>query len=217
MRSSLVVCVSAQGPTENPIAATKSIFPGNHRDSHTQFCTRLQRLVDLPEAHLVGPGDLQALSLEPRWEWKHPVSGPGWRWQTAIPLSPVPFLLQLKDSLHSQKEIRLTFDWTNRTRSQRISMEDKSKREVWINSNLPTSDDFHMHAFLPSVESGSRSVVSDSLQPPGLYSPWNSPGQNTGVGSLSLLQGFLPTQGLNPGLPHCRRILYQLRHQGSPR
>ena len=44
----------------------------------------------------------------------------------------------------------------------------------------------------------------------------NSPGQNTGVGSLSLLQGIFPTQGSNPGLPHCRRILYQLSHQGSP-
>ena len=50
----------------------------------------------------------------------------------------------------------------------------------------------------------------------GLYSPWDSPGQNTGVGSLSLLQGIFPTQGSNPGLPHCRRILSQLRHQGSP-
>ena len=39
--------------------------------------------------------------------------------------------------------------------------------------------------------------------------PWNSLGQNTGVGSLSLLQGIFPTQGLNPGLPHCQRILYQ--------
>ena len=47
--------------------------------------------------------------------------------------------------------------------------------------------------------------------------PWNSPGQNTGAGSLSHLQGTFPTQGLNPGLPHCRRILYQLSHQGSPR
>ena len=51
----------------------------------------------------------------------------------------------------------------------------------------------------------------------GLYSPWNSPGQNTEVGSLSLLQGICPTQGSNPGLPHCRRILYQLSHKGSPR
>ena len=66
-----------------------------------------------------------------------------------------------------------------------------------------------------TCESESRSVVSDSLRPHGLYSPWNSPGQNTGVGRLSLLQGIFPTQGLNPGLPHCRQILYQLSHKGS--
>ena len=46
-------------------------------------------------------------------------------------------------------------------------------------------------------------------------SPWDSPGKNTGVGSLSLLQGIFPTQGSDPGLPHGRRILYQLRHQGG--
>ena len=49
------------------------------------------------------------------------------------------------------------------------------------------------------------------------YNPWNSPGQNTGVGSLSLLQGIFPTQGSNPGLPHCGWILHQLSHKGSPR
>ena len=43
-----------------------------------------------------------------------------------------------------------------------------------------------------------------------------TPGQNTGVGSLFLLQGIFPTQGLNPGLPHCRQFLYQLSHKGSP-
>ena len=63
--------------------------------------------------------------------------------------------------------------------------------------------------------SESCSVVSDSLRTHGLYSPWNSPGQNTGVGSLSLLQGILPTQGSNPGLLHCKWILYQLSYQGS--
>ena len=63
-------------------------------------------------------------------------------------------------------------------------------------------------------ESEIRSVVSDSLQPYGLYSPWNSLGQNTGVGGLSLLQGIFPTQGSNPGLLHCRWILYQLSHKG---
>ena len=62
-----------------------------------------------------------------------------------------------------------------------------------------------------------HSVVSDSLQPYGLYSPWNSLGQNTGMGSLFLLQGIFPTQGSNPGLSHCRQILYQLSHKGSPR
>ena len=64
------------------------------------------------------------------------------------------------------------------------------------------------------VKSESRSVLSDSLQVHGLYSPWISPGQNTGVGSLSLLQRIFPTQGLNPGLLHCRWILYQLSQQG---
>ena len=49
------------------------------------------------------------------------------------------------------------------------------------------------------------------------YSPWNSLSQNTGVGSLSFLQGTFPTQGSNPGLSHCRQFLYQLSHKGSPR
>ena len=69
----------------------------------------------------------------------------------------------------------------------------------------------------------SCSVMSDSLWPhelysmPGSFAHGDSPGKNTGVASLSLLQGIFPTQGSKPGLPHCRRILYQLSHQGSPR
>ena len=66
------------------------------------------------------------------------------------------------------------------------------------------------------TESESHSVVSDSLRPHGPDSPWNSPGQNTGVGSLALLQGIFLTQGSNLGLPHCRRILYQLSHKRNP-
>ena len=58
--------------------------------------------------------------------------------------------------------------------------------------------------------SESCSIMSDFLRPHGLYSPWNSPGQNTGMGCHSLLQGS------NPGLPHGKWILHQLRHQGSP-
>ena len=65
-------------------------------------------------------------------------------------------------------------------------------------------------------ESESRSVVSDSLRPHGLHSAWNSPGQNTGVGGLSVLQLNFPTQGSNRCLLSCRRILYQLSRQGRP-
>ena len=60
------------------------------------------------------------------------------------------------------------------------------------------------------------SVVSDPIDYT-VYSPGNPPGQNSGVDSLSLLQGIFPTQGLKPGLPYCRWILYQLIHQGSPK
>ena len=57
--------------------------------------------------------------------------------------------------------------------------------------------------------------MSVSLQPHELYSPLNSPGQNTGVGSLFLIQGIFLTQELNRGLLHRRQILYQLSYQGS--
>ena len=53
--------------------------------------------------------------------------------------------------------------------------------------------------------------------PPGSSVHGDSPGKNTRVGSHALLQGNFPTQGLNPGLPHCRWILYHLSYQGSPR
>ena len=62
---------------------------------------------------------------------------------------------------------------------------------------------------------GSQSYPA--LWPHGLYSPWNSPGWNTEVGSLSLLQGIFPTQRLKPALPQCRQILYQVSHKGSAR
>ena len=78
----------------------------------------------------------------------------------------------------------------------------------------PNSSQFSTLFFIFSQKwSESRSVMSDSLQPHWLYSAWNSPGQNIGVSSHSLLQGIFPTQGLNPGLPYCRQILYQLSHQ----
>ena len=92
----------------------------------------------------------------------------------------------------------------------------------WMYHDLPKL--FLMVLFFPRAnlrplesENESRPVVSNSLRPCGLYSPWNSLVQNTGVGSLSLLQGIFPTQGSNPDLSHCRWILCQLSHKGSPR
>ena len=60
--------------------------------------------------------------------------------------------------------------------------------------------------------------MSNSLPSHGLMWPTrlNSRGKNSGVGSHSLFQGILLTQGSNPGLPHWKQILYRLSHQGSP-
>ena len=61
----------------------------------------------------------------------------------------------------------------------------------------------------------SNSLGSHGLQPTRLLCALNFPGKHTGVGCHFLLQGIFLTQGLNPGLPHCRLILYHLSHQGS--
>ena len=74
----------------------------------------------------------------------------------------------------------------------------------------------HVHRISDAIQPSHPSVIP-SLWPHGLYSSWNSPGHNTGVDSLSLLQGIFPTQGSNPDFPHCRQLLYQLSHKGSTR
>ena len=75
---------------------------------------------------------------------------------------------------------------------------------------MVNKDHIYIFLLISHSESESHLVVSDSLQPYGLYSPWHSLGQNTGVGSLSLLQAIFLTQGLNLGLLHRGWILYQL-------
>ena len=101
--------------------------------------------------------------------------------------------------------------------SDTLLMVSESCLLIWESLHLPTPQ---THITFGECREGSEShsVVFDSLRPRGLYiySPWNSPGQNTGVGSCSLLQGIFPTWGSNPGLPHCVQILYRLSHQGSP-
>ena len=95
------------------------------------------------------------------------------------------------------------------TRTLNFSFSWKGKRSLFIHKTVLWK--------MYESESETHSVMSSSLLSQGLYSPWHSPGQNTGVGNFSLLQGIFPTQGSNPGLLHCRWILYQLSHKRSPR
>ena len=87
-----------------------------------------------------------------------------------------------------------------------LSME-FSRLQYWNGLPCPLSGDLPN----PGIEPGSPALQADSLP----SEPAGKP-ENTGVGSLSLLQGIFPTQRSNPGALHCRRILYQLSYQGSP-
>ena len=103
------------------------------------------------------------------------------------------------------------------TTLQMIWVYDKKDKDKMVSQRdlcSPPLAKHQNHNWLLS-ESESCAVMSHSLQCHGLYSPWNSPGQNTGVGSLSLLQEIFPTQGLNSDLPQWRQILYQLSPKGS--
>ena len=81
----------------------------------------------------------------------------------------------------------------------------------------------HRHLSTCSLILGCESEVAqscatlcDPMEPARLLGPWNFPGKSTGVDYHLLLQRIFPTQGLNPGLPHCRQTLYRLSHPGSP-
>ena len=77
---------------------------------------------------------------------------------------------------------------------------------------------FYIHLYLYIVAQSCPTLCNlIDCSPPGFSIHGDSPGKNTGVGCHALLQGIFPTQGSNPGLLHCRRILYHLSHQGSRR
>ena len=93
----------------------------------------------------------------------------------------------------------LVMDWE----AWRAVVQRVSKSQTWLSVWTELCRDLEFSMFPSYVkwsESESRSVVSDSLWPHGLQSPWNSPGEYTEVRSLSLFQGTFPTQGLNAGL-----------------
>ena len=58
-------------------------------------------------------------------------------------------------------------------------------------------------------------VTLGTVAQPGSSVHGDFPSKSTGVGCHLLLQGIFPTQGSNPGLPHCRQMLYRLSHQGN--
>ena len=135
---------------------------------------------------------------------------------------------------HSLKEKSPSFpasDGTTNGKENSMEVPQKMKNRTAMWSSNPTSgytskrietefwrDTLHSSIISNSQKWKWKSLSHvDSLPPCELYSPWNSPGQNTRLGSLSLFQGITPTQWLNPGLPHCRQILSQLSHKGSPR
>ena len=105
--------------------------------------------------------------------------------------------------------------------------------EKWENIQINiVSITFHSHtiqAVLPMVNRNlccvlclvaqSCLILCDPMDcsPPGSSIHGDSPGRNTGVCCHAFLQGIFPTKGSNPGLPHCKRVLYHLSHQGSPR
>ena len=125
-------------------------------------------------------------------------------------------LLQAQASSTWLSPAAFTLSW-KLSRPQSIELTTSTKNFRWWHKSHSSG---HMPVLLQSVL---RLVVQSCLtlcnpvdcSLPGSW-PWDSPGRNTGVGCHVLFQGIFPTQGSNPGLPHCSRILYHLNHQGSP-
>ena len=149
------------------------------------------------------PGSFHSHSVGPTWRWK-------WKWSRSVmsnSLRPMNCSLP-SSSVHGILQARI-LEWVAISFSRRSSQPRDQTQVSYIAGR-------HFNLCATREANESCSVVSDSLWPHGLYSPWYSPGQNTGVDSLSLLQGIFPTQELNPYLLHCRRILYLLSHKGRP-
>ena len=104
--------------------------------------------------------------------------------------------------------VQLSFDPQENINTLASAMAEKSlpKHITFSSSKVKNSDSYSV----------SDSLLPHGLQPSRLLCLWNSPGKTTGVGSCSLLQEIFSTQGLNPGLSHCRLILYHRSHKGSP-
>ena len=126
-----------------------------------------------------------------------------------------------------EKEIKhetTTSDSNSISNSLRIQMYSGQKKyDVYSIGNFAKDTNNTVHYLLSTLCCAvlGCSGVPNSLQPHGLQParllcPWGFSGKNTRVGCHAILRGIFPTQGPNPGLPHCRQILYWLSHQGNP-
>ena len=160
------------------------------------------------------------MASQAQWTWVW-VNSRSWWWTGR------PGVLQ---SMRSQRVGHDSVSEVNWTKNNVAHCVDMESMLLWCKTKLSTQKKQikgYMYATFMDLEpkwSGisnspteSSSVMSASLLPHWLYCPWNSLDQNTEVGNFPLLQGIFLTQWSNPGLLHCRQILYQLTHKGSPR
>ena len=158
---------------------------------------------------------LQGTSLEVQWLRLHapnaggPGSIPGQGTRFKIPCAATNTLLSQVSKINLKKKKKLQdweggYSWRWRQKN--------AIREGYLGETV--SERFYFLSWVLSTWVFMKVKVSRSCPTlcNSMYSSWNSPGQNTAVGSHSLLQGIFPTQGSNPSLPHCGRILYQLSH-----
>ena len=123
--------------------------------------------------------------------------------------------------LQSMCTQRVRHDWVTKHSTTLTSQRQNNKRSWWVVKMLVEIKFVDKNGTNPSKRVNvSCSVVPSFLrphwlQPTRLLCPWDFPGKDTGVGCYFLLQGIFPTQGSNPGLLHCRQILYQLSYKGS--
>ena len=182
---------------------------------------------------------LQPPSISQRSVWDHVTQSPNLltTQYLGFPVLPVPILKLSRGPLWITWLVLIQCDWKGPTWITEVLV---SFEKFWRFRSFPVKnqrqklDSYYTTVLKPSSDitfqghsSFFLSLDSDHLEGPlilvifafltlALYLAWNFPGQNTGVGSLSLLQGIFPTQGLNLGLLNCRWILYQLSYKWSP-
>ena len=126
--------------------------------------------------------------------------------------------LRSTDTLHHHRENRQLVGCCSVARRHQLSALECPRGLWWGCWDAGSTGRGDIHV-CRAVRSHSVMSISNPMDcsPPGSSVPGASPGKNTGEGCHVLLQGIFPTQGSNPGLPHCRQILYHLTYQGSPR